>query len=435
MVTTIQTIGAFLLVLGVLIFVHELGHFLVARWYGVRVLTFSLGFGPKILKFTRDGTEYCISAVPLGGYVKMAGENVGDERSGEPDEFLSKSKWIRFQVYLAGPAMNIFLALIASTVVLAGGADVPIYRSQPPVVGSVEAGSAADKAGIQAGDRIVSINGQNVPTWDDMEMGVLPQANREISIVLDRAGASRTVSVTPASEGKYELGKLGVRPLLRPQIAGVRPNTPAERAGLQRGDVLLMVGGEKAVTRDQTRNVIRRNGPVPIVLRIERQGHEMDVTVTPEGATGASIIGFDFYDFEFERIDPTFVQAIKLSFKQNLDNAKVIGQTLKGLATRETKVNQLLGPLAIADLSGSAARLGWRELLGLMAMISLNLALLNLMPVPVMDGGQIVILALEGIARRDFSIKLKERITMAGAAVILLLMTVVIYNDIARILR
>jgi regulator of sigma E protease len=331
--------------------------------------------------------------------------------------------------------MNIALALIASTVVLAGGADVPIYRSQPPVVGSVEAGSAAEKAGIQPGDRIVSINGLDVPTWDDMEMGVLPQANREISIVLDRAGSTRTVSVVPASEGKYELGKLGVRPALRPQIAAVRPNTPAERAGLQRGDVLLTVGGEKAVTREQTRAVIRRNGPVPIALHIERQGREMDITVTPEGATGSSIIGFDFYDFEFERIDPTFVQAIRLSFKQNLDNAKVIGQTLKGLATRETPVNQLLGPLAIADLSGSAARLGWRELLGLMAMISLNLALLNLMPVPVMDGGQIVILALEGLARRDFSVRLKERITMAGAAVILLLMTVVIYNDIARILR
>jgi regulator of sigma E protease len=429
------TIGAFLLVLGVLIFVHELGHFLVARWYGVRVLTFSLGFGPKILKVTRGGTEYCISAVPLGGYVKMAGENVSDERVGAPDEFLSKSKWVRFQVYLAGPAMNILLALIASTVVLAGGADVPIFKSQPPVVGSVEPGSAAEKVGIQPGDRIVSINGQDVPTWDDMEMSVLPQANREIAIVFERGGVRSTVTVVPASETKYELGKLGVHPVLRPQIAAVRPHTPAERAGLLRGDVLLTVGGEKAVTREQTRAVIRRNGPVPIVLHIERQGREMDVTVTPEGATGSSIIGFDFYDSEFERIDPTFVQAIKLSFRQNLDNAKVIGQTLKGLATRETKVNQLLGPLAIADLSGSAARLGWQELLGLMAMISLNLALLNLMPIPVMDGGQIVIIALEGIARRDFSIKLKERITMAGAAVILALMTVVIYNDIARILR
>jgi regulator of sigma E protease len=429
------TIGAFLLVLGVLIFVHELGHFLVARWYGVRVLTFSLGFGPKILKFTRHGTEYCISAVPLGGYVKMAGENVTDEREGAPDEFLSKSKWIRFQVYLAGPLMNIALALIVSTIVLAGGADVPIYPTQPAVIGGVDADSAAAKAGIQPGDRVVSVNGRATPTWNDFDMAVAQKAGREITMTIDRAGTQRTIAIVPASEGKYEIGTLGVRPVLRPQITGIRPNTPAERAGLRRGDVLLSVGGQSPVTRDQAISTIQKNGPTPIVLGIERDGKLIDITVTPQGAAGRSLIGFDFYGYEYQRVDPTFGQAIALSFQRNLDNAKVIGQTLKGLATRETPVNQLLGPLAIADLSGSAARLGWRYLFDLMAMISLNLALLNLMPVPVMDGGQIAILALEGIARRDFSVRLKERITMAGAVLILALMTVVLYNDIARFLR
>jgi len=429
------TIGAFLLVLGVLIFVHELGHFLVARWYGVRVLTFSLGFGPKILKVTRGGTEYCISAVPLGGYVKMAGENVTDERQGSPDEFLSKSKWIRFQVYLAGPVMNIVLALVVSTIVLSGGANVAIFHTQPPVIGAIDEGSAAAKAGIMPGDRIVSVNGHDVPTWDDLDMAVMTKGGREITMVIDRGGTPRTITVVPASEGRYEVGNLGVRPVLRPQIYAVRPNMPGERAGLRPGDVLTSVGGQSAVTREQVVAIIKKNGPTPIVLGIERDGQRLDVTVTPQGAPGSSLIGFDFYDYEYQRIDPTFPQAIALSFKQNLDNAKVIGQTLKGLATRETPVNQLLGPLAIADLSGSAARLGPRELLNLMAMISLNLALLNLMPIPVMDGGQITILALEGIARRDFSVRLKERITMAGAVLILALMTVVLYNDIARFLR
>ena len=429
------TIGAFLLVLGVLIFVHELGHFLVARWYGVRVLTFSLGFGPKILKVTRGGTEYCISAVPLGGYVKMAGENVTDEREGAPDEFLSKSKWVRFQVYLAGPVMNIALALIASTIVLAGGADVPIYHSRPAVIGGVEPNSPAAQAGIQAGDRIVSVNGEDIPTWDDLDMAVVPKAGHEISMVIDRAGSVRTITVVPASEGRYELGTLGVRPVLRPQIYNVRPNMPGERAGLHRGDVLVAVAGKSPIGRDEAITLIKKNGPKPIVLGLERNGQPVEITVTPEGPAGSSLIGFDFYGFEYQRIDPTFGQAIAMSFRQNLDNAKVIGKTLKDLATRQTPVNQLLGPLAIADLSGSAARLGWRELLDLMAMISLNLALLNLMPIPVMDGGQIMILGLEGIARRDFSVRLKERITMVGAVLILALMTVVIYNDIARFLR
>ena len=431
----LTTILAFLLVLGVLIFVHELGHFLVARWYGVRVLTFSLGFGPKIIKFTRGDTEYCVSAVPLGGYVKMAGETVQDDRVGAPDEFLSKSKWIRFQVYLAGPVMNIALAIIALTAVLAGGADVAKYYTAPPVVGSVAENGVAAKAGIVPGDLIVSVNGVDVPTWDALAAEVAPKANRELTLVLEREGARRTVTVVPLSETKYELGRLDVGPVLRPQIMAVRPGMPGERAGLKRGDVLLSVGGQKAVTRDQTMTIIRANGPKPIVLGIERDGKPMEITVTPEGPVGSSLIGFDFSGAEFQHIDPTLPEAFKMSLQQNWDNSMAIGKTLKGLVTRETPVNQLLGPLAIADLSGSAAKLGWRELLGLMAMISLNLALLNLMPVPVLDGGQIAILALEGVARRDLSIRMKERIAMAGAALILLLMVTVLYNDIARILR
>jgi regulator of sigma E protease len=431
----VQTVLSFLLVLGVLIFVHELGHFLVARWYGVRVLTFSLGFGPKILKFTRGGTEYCVSAVPLGGYVKMAGENAQDDRAGAPDEFLSKSKWVRFQVYLAGPMMNVALAVVALTVVLAGGADVPTWTSAPPVVGTVAEDGAAARAGVVKGDVIVSVDGRPVRTWDDLYMEVLPKANRQVALAIERDGARRTVTVTPSAETKYDLGTLGVGPLLRPQIGAVRPGMPAERGGLQRGDVIVSIDGKTELSRDQIIALIRKQGPQPLTFGIERAGAPLDVVVTPEGEAGSSAVGMEIAAAEFRRIEPTLPQAFRMSLRQNWDNSMAIGRNLKGLVTRETPVGQLMGPIAMADLSGAAASLGWLKLLELMALISLNLAWLNLMPVPVLDGGQIAILALEGAARRDMSLRAKERIAMVGAALIVALMVTVLYNDIARMLR
>jgi regulator of sigma E protease len=429
------TILAFLFVLGVLVFVHELGHFLVARWHGVRVITFSLGFGPKILKFTRGGTEYCISAVPLGGYVKLAGETVEDTQTGAPDEFLSKSKWVRFQVYVAGPIMNILLAIVVGAIVLSRGADVPVYRSDVPVVGSVEADSPAAAAGIAVNDRILSVDGVPVSTWDDLDMAVLPRAGRELGILLDRAGERVTVRVTPEAIGSYEMGELGIGPVKRPQITQVNPSSPAEAAGFQRGDVFLAVNGTPVRIDQEIVERIRASADVPITITVERSGARVDVPVTPRGPQGAALIGVSISEYEVRRIDPSAIEAIQLSVKQNWENTILIGRTLGGLVTRDTPVRQLMGPVGIAQLSGSAAEIGWVALLNLMAMISLNLGLLNLMPVPVLDGGHIAILAVEGLSRRDLSVRVKERILVAGAALMVLLMVTVIYNDIARLLR
>ena len=429
------TLFAFLFVLGVLVFVHELGHFLVARWYGVRVITFSLGFGPKLLKTVRHGTEYCISAIPLGGYVKLAGETVEDALTQAPDEFLSKSKWIRFQVYVAGPVMNIVLAIVVGAIVLSGGADVPVYRSGAPVIGSVEEGSPAQRAGILADDRILSVDGVPVSTWDELEMAVLPRAGRELRLLVDRAGARHSVLVTPEAVGEYEMGELGIGPVLRPQITQVNPGSPAEEAGLQRGDVFLAVNGEAGLIDQQIVERIRASADTPLRLTVERAGEPVDMVVTPRGAEGAALIGVSISPAEVRRIDPSAVEAVQLSLKQNWENTVLIGRTLAGLVTRDTPVRQLMGPVGIAQLSGSAAEIGWTALLNLMAMISLNLGLLNLMPVPVLDGGHIAILAVEGLSRRDLSNRVKERILVAGAALMVLLMVTVIYNDIARLLR
>ena len=428
------TLLAFLFVLGVLIFVHELGHFLVARWYGVRVLTFSLGFGPKLLSLRRGDTEYCVSAVPLGGYVKLAGETVQDDRQGAPDEFLSKSKWIRFQVYLAGPVMNIVLAIVVLTFVLARGADVPLYRSGAPLIGSVAAGSAAEQAGLRVGDRIISIDGKETPTWDSLDMAVVPKANRQLTLAVDRQGQRLEVPITPDSEGRYQLGTIGIGPTLRPQVIQVTPESPAERAGLRRGDVVLAVNGQRGLVRDKIVEQFQQNPGKPVELEVERDAREIaTISVTPDSST--ALIGVIIYDFEVRRVDPTLAEAFVLSLKDNWASTVLIGQTLRGLFTREVPMNQLMGPIAIADLSGSAARLSLTALFQFMAMISLNLGLINLLPVPVMDGGQIAILALEGAARRDMSMRVKERILLAGAALIVLLMMTVIYNDIARLIR
>jgi regulator of sigma E protease len=417
----------------VLIFVHELGHFLVARWFGVRVLTFSLGFGPKILKWTRGGTVYCVSAIPLGGYVKMAGETTQDERVGAPDEFMSKSRWVRFLVYLAGPAMNVFLAIIALTVVLADGADVPLYNSAPAVVGVLDDKSVAASAGIRPGDRIVSVNGTDVPTWDDMSLAVLPKANRSIAVVIEREGQRQTINMVPASETKYEFGTLGIGPIQRAQVVDVQADKPADKAGFKRGDVVLAVDGQRAPSHPAIVSVLQKSTDKPVQFEVERNGAPVTLVVTPEGNPGK--IGVTISPVEVKRVDPTLTQAFGLSVRQNWDATRQIGRTIRDLFTGETPVKQLMGPVAIAELSGSAASLGWLPLLGLMASISLNLALLNLMPVPVLDGGQMTILMMEGLFRRDLSLKWKEGFAIAGALMIVTLMVTVLYNDIARVLR
>ena len=427
----ITNILAFLFVLGIVVFVHELGHFLAARRVGVRVLTFSLGFGPKIFTTKRGDTEYAISAIPLGGYVKMAGEQPDDERSGAGDEFLSKSKWQRFQILIAGPLMNVLLAIVVLAGVLYQGADVPLYQDEPAVVGRVEDGSPAAQAGIQVGDRIVSIDGVETPTWDDLFMYIVPKANREVSVVVDRGGQMVETRLTPQAVSKWEFGEMGVAPASRLQLNIVSPDGPAARGGLRVRDVLLAVDGHTDVTPQWLTQHINASSGRPVEFRVRREGREQVVQVTPEGDPG--LVGIGWTAYETKIVQPGFFEAISLSVQRNWEGTQLIVKTLVGLFTRDTPVRQLMGPVAIGELSGTAAQLGWVALFHFMAMISLNLGLINLMPIPVLDGGHIAILGLEGLARRDFSMKVKEKILIAGFAVILMLMVTVIYNDLTRV--
>ena len=425
---------SFIFVLGVLIFVHELGHFVMARKIGVRVLCFSLGFGPKILKYRKGDCEYCVSAIPLGGYVKMAGEQPDDQRSGRPDEFLSKTKWQRFQVLIMGPATNILFAIVVMAFVLYHGAEVPAYEQQRPVVGSVVEGSPAERAGIQPGDVIVRVSGRPVHTWEDLLIAVLPRAGREVEFVIrETDGEQRIARLTPEAEGRFGLGEIGVRPEVHPQVRRVLPGEPAEQAGIESNDIILAVNGEPVEDRDQLVKTINESAEVPLTLTIGRGDTRIDLVVTPAKRGDVGLIGVELLEFELGTIEPGPLEAVWMSVERNYEWSGLIFRTLWGLLTRETSPKQLMGPVGIAQLSGTAAEIGWVALFSLMAMISLNLGILNLLPIPVLDGGHIFIMALEGASRRDFSLRVKERMLLAGFVLLMMLIVTVMYNDLMRI--
>jgi regulator of sigma E protease len=429
----VTTILSFVFVLGVLIFVHELGHFLMARRIGVRVVTFSLGFGPKLLSVRRGDTEYCLSAIPLGGYVKMAGETTDDARTGAPDEFLSKTKWQRFQVLVMGPVMNLVFAVVVAAIAISQGERVPAYQNQPVIVSGLSPNSAAERAGIQPGDRIVAVNGTPVATWEQFAEIVAPRPNRDVELTVQRAGRTETIRLVPEAVGKYEVGSIGVIPIARPQLVTVPPRSPAAEGGLLPGDTIVGVGNEPSPSYERLLGLIRSHQDQPLTFEIERNGGRRTLTITPRLIDGAARVGAEISPYEVHVIHPGPLQAVALSVERNWKASRQILGMVGNLLTGEVSVKQLMGPVAIADQSRVAASMGWIPLLNLMAIISLNLGLLNLMPIPVLDGGHILILALEGLARREFSMVAKQRMFLAGFALLVLLMVTVIFNDLSRL--
>jgi regulator of sigma E protease len=389
-------------VLGVLVFVHELGHFLAAKQVGIRVLKFQLGFNPTVLSFKRGDTEYGIGALPLGGYVKMAGDSPEDVPTGRTDEFLAKSKWQRFLVLVMGPTMNILLALVLLTVVLYHGVDTPAFEDQPVIVGALIPSSPATRADVRPGDRIISVGGHDVDTWERFFLNIGSRPNQDVSLRLVRNGTvlTRTVRTTvDKTQSHFEVGDIGVLPNVHPRVRTVQAGGAAEAAGMRPNDMVVAVDGETIIFASHLKETIAKHPDQPITLTIQRDGQTLTLRATPSRVGAEGLLGIGIND-EVRTIKPGLKDAIKLSLARNLEFAKLIFQTVWGLITRETSPRQLMGPVAIAQMSGESVQLGWVALLSLMASLSLNLGILNLLPIPVLDGGHIFIMLLEASRSR-----------------------------------
>ena len=428
------TLLAFIFVLGVMIFVHELGHYGVAKYLGIRVEVFSLGFGPRLLGFRRGDTDYRVSLLPLGGYVKMAGENYDESFTGSGDEFLARPKRHRFAVAIAGPLMNIVLAILLSAATYTLGVRVLTYRSGPAEVGAVASGSPAEAAGIQVRDTIVAIDGDEVSTWQDAEIAIATSPGQSLLLTLDRGGnrINKRVLVTLASD-RVEVGTIGVEPWIPFLITGTMEGSPAEAAGLQPGDEIIEVRGKNGSVREPSAIspfVSEREGE-PLLFKLRRGEEFLEATILPELIEGKVLIGV-------ERGPPVhiekygIVESLTRSIRRNGEMVLLIGHIIGKIVTGRTSLRSMSGPIEIARYSGAAASGGLVPLMGFMALVSLNLGIFNLFPIPVLDGGLIAMLAIEGLIGRDLSLKVKERIFQAGFIFLILLMGVILFNDVYK---
>src|SRR5579884_514199 len=434
----LQDVLAVIFVLGVMILIHELGHFLAAKHFDVRVEAFSFGFGPRLFGRQIGETDYRVCALPLGGYVKMAGEQPGDEHTNDPREFSSKPRWQRLIIAVMGPCMNILLAVALLVGLYMVRYERLAIQEQVPVLADIDANSPAAQLGLQEGDRIVAIDGKQNPTWEDVNMRTVAAAGRPIRVTIDRNGKRFDVTITPTAEPGTGIGYTGWSEQVPIQLGEIAPGMPAEKAGLKAGDVLVAVDGKPIHSRHKLPELLQRSGGQPVVIEYMRDGVKRTTTVTPvyhhsaeEGSAwriGVALI--PKYDKIITRL--SFSAALHESIDQNRKNATLIFEFLRGILQRRMSPKSLEGPIGIARLSGQAARHGVSDLIMLMSAISLNLGIFNLLTIPILDGGVIVLLLFESVIGRDISLAVKERIVQAGFVFLMLLFVFVIYNDIVK---
>ena len=424
-------------VLGVMILIHEWGHYAAAKFFKVRVEVFSIGFGKRLLGFRRGETDYRISAIPLGGYVKMSGENPMDERTEDPGEFLNHPRWQRFVIAIAGPFMNIVLAVGLLTVVYMVHYEYPAFIDQPGVVAYVKADSPAAQAGVQTGDRITRIAGIENPTWEQIGLKVMLSPNESLPLTVSRNGKTIETSITPKAVSTSEVGSAGWSPDQGIVVADVEPNMPAALAGIKEGDQIVAVDGKPVGMIEALIDSLQVTKDKVVDVDVLRDGKTMSFKLQPiladaEEKTKRYRVGFE--STALMKVGKlSFVPALQRSLDDNKRYSLVLLELIQKMVERKVSMKQVEGPIGIGSAIGHAVtEKGWTPLLGLTAGISLNLGIFNLLPIPILDGGVILLLLIESLMRRDISLQIKERIYQAAFVFLVLFAVTVIYNDIAK---
>lgn len=446
MASFLQMIIVFILVLGAMVVIHEFGHFIVAKYFGIRVDVFSVGFGKRLWGFRKGDTDYRVSLIPLGGYVKMAGENLDEQRTGAPYEFMSKPKWQRLCVAVAGPAMNILTALAIPAAMAMIHHEVAAYLNQPALVKAVEPESPAETSVLRPGDLIVRIDGITNPTWQDLEDHIAVNPEQDLPLVVARDGETLQITLHVGSRA-FDQEKIGYSGLKandeRITVRDVAPGEPAEVAGLKPGDNIIAVNGKRVEQSEYGQmeiiKAIRNSVDKPLTLTVRRDnGSVADIQATPRMNDSELRLGFTQTITGREMVNqrlPLFA-AIKFSIDENIRIVKLtkeaLGQVFVG---KRSASNTLTGPIGIAQIVGQAAQDGSAQVFRLMAILSLNLGVFNLLPIPVLDGGLIFMLGLEallGLFGLTLSLRIKERMMQVGLVMLMLLMGFVIVNDILK---
>ena len=423
-------------ILGFMILIHEFGHYAVAKLLGVRVEQFAIGFGKRLVGFRKGDTDYRINAIPLGGYVKMSGENPMDERTGDPREFLSHPRWHRFLIAIAGPSMNILLAIVLLTGVYMVHYEYAAYMDEQAVVGYIEPNSPAANVGVQRGDRIVQIDGIHNPTWEQVGVKELLSPNQPLSFTIQRGTQVIPGSIVPVPVTSSEVGSAGWHPD-EPVIVGeVEPGLPADKVGIKPGDRITELDGQPVPSIQVMIERLQQTKSKPVQLTVLRDQKTLSFTTTP---VLAPTNGENHYRLGFRNSPEVKVsrlplpQAFSHSVKDNERFSVILLELVGKLVQHKVSLKTVSGPIGIAQQAGEAAQeKGWTPLLALTAAISLNLGIFNLLPIPIMDGGVILLLFIESVMGRDISLPIKERIYQAAFVFLVLFAAVVIYNDIVK---
>lgn len=444
METLIKGIPAFIFILGAAVVLHEFGHFIVAKLLGIRVETFSVGFGPRLFGRRFGTTDYRLSLVPLGGYVKLGGDESNAAVEGESgsdiperERFDLRPRWHKFLVIIAGPVMNILTAL---AVVFFGAliSGVPVQPSSP-VVKRIIPGGAAEQAGLRVGDRIVAFNGKDNPSWERVRNDALIAPEQLLPLVVERDGqrVSLTIKPTKRVEEGEAMGELDFWPDYGNQpvtISEVLEGSPAAQAGLQAGDRLLAINGEQIGGEQQVRDLIQANKNAPLRLTIERAGERRELTADLSRSDGK--LGIRYGTEEILQ-KAGLMTAAGYAVSRNIEIMRLTGNALGQVFSGQRSARDTFaGPIGIGRAASTAAnRGGWDGVFKMLGFLSLNLGVMNLLPIPVLDGGAIAMLLVEallGVVGLSLSMKLRERIQQIGFVMLLLLMGLVIVNDLTK---